>query len=244
MRLSISRRAAWTAAGVLVAVTAAVVGTAEAARKKTDPRVFNVHGKAYGKSFKDWTVEWWQWIESIPVSVNPLFDETGASVEVGQRGPVWFLVGVTNGSGVATRTATIPSGKALFFPLINVINFNFGDPPYDSIESMRTFQAQYIAAIGLDSLHVTLDGSEIQGVDGGRVVTPQFTLALPADSPFAASGVPRGVWGWATADGYWCMLKPLAVGTHTLHFQATAGAPENFSLDITYDLDVVDHDKP
>jgi len=72
---------------------------------------------------------WWQYAFSIPVHnpsnfsqfLNPLFDETRTDCAVGQaNNPVFFLVGVFNISGKATRTCTVPAGKMLFFPILNV----------------------------------------------------------------------------------------------------------------------------
>lgn len=62
--------------------------------------------------------EWWQWVLSIPESVNPLLDETGDDCVVGQRGPIWFLAGTFFG-GTAERECPVPSGTRLFFPVIN-----------------------------------------------------------------------------------------------------------------------------
>ena len=50
------------------------------------------------------TAEWWQWVSSIPAipvtnpsgamtNTNPGLDTTGDYCMVGQRGPIWFLVG-------------------------------------------------------------------------------------------------------------------------------------------------------
>ena len=72
-----------------------------------------------GLSYQQWSAKWWQWLWSIPVSINPVFDTTGADCAVSQpSGPVWFLAG-TFGTNV-TRTCSIPAGKRIFFPIINL----------------------------------------------------------------------------------------------------------------------------
>ena len=38
------------------------------------------------------------------------------------------------------------------------------------------------------------------------------------------------------ADGYWALLSPLSVGTHTIHF--AGGFASGFSLDVTYHITV------
>jgi hypothetical protein len=75
------------------------------------------------KPFNQLTAEWWQWALSIPTKVNPLLDTNGGNCMIGQRGSMWFLAG-TFGIDMVTRTCDVPEGKALFFPVINQINFN------------------------------------------------------------------------------------------------------------------------
>ena len=64
--------------------------------------------------------KWWKWVLAIPASQNPIFDQTGADCGLGQNGGVWYLAGTTGGA--VTRTCTIPAGKSIFFPIINVNN--------------------------------------------------------------------------------------------------------------------------
>ncbi len=212
-----------------------------------DPRTYNVKKKAFGRTFQQWASAWWQWTQSIPSSVNPLFDESGERVSVGQQGPVWFLCGVLNESGTASRNATIPAGKALFFPVVNYVGFNLHDDPAPS--TLPTYQAAgglQMAAIVDGSLHVTLDGSEIRNVDRMLVQGTFQDLAMPDDNVFVATGIPApgGPHGPAFQVGYWCMLRPLSPGRHTVNFGGTFAAPYNFTVNVTYVLDVVDHDWP
>src|SRR5262249_22517496 len=81
-----------------------------------------------GHTYGQLSAAWWQYVFSIPANPpaytpNPLFDETGSNCGVGQSAsssPVFFLVGVFNTSGTATRTkCTVPGGKFLFFPMLN-----------------------------------------------------------------------------------------------------------------------------
>ena len=78
-----------------------------------------------------WTAEWWQWIYGLPVSDNPVFDETGAQADTAQPNPkAFYLVGVINDSNTASRSITIPPGTPLFGPVINFQNDNIAyDPP-------------------------------------------------------------------------------------------------------------------
>jgi hypothetical protein len=46
---------------------------------------------ADSSSIRDLTAQWWQWALSMPPSVNPVLDPTGAYCALGQRGSTWFL---------------------------------------------------------------------------------------------------------------------------------------------------------
>src|SRR6185312_9824032 len=79
----------------------------------------------YGKSYAEWSAEHWKWTYSMPADAHPLTDT--ADVSAGQSGPVWFLGGTfapttdLNGNliGVVDRHVRIPTGKALFFPILD-----------------------------------------------------------------------------------------------------------------------------
>src|SRR5690349_16959061 len=67
-----------------------------------NPGVVPVTATPYGASYGEWGSRWWQWAYSIPVSSNPLFDETGAFAANGQPfKQVYFLAGVYNSTGQA-----------------------------------------------------------------------------------------------------------------------------------------------
>ena len=74
-------------------------------------------------------------------NTNPLLDTTGAYAAAGQEngiGPAnkyFFLTGTFGNAythGPVTRTATVPKGKALFFPIINYEADNAVAPPRTS----------------------------------------------------------------------------------------------------------------
>jgi hypothetical protein len=73
-----------------------------------------------------------------------------------------------------------------------------------------------------------------------RVQSQVFDITLPTDNLF---GIDPGTYSPAIDDGFYVMLKPLSVGTHTLHFEsASGGCPligGPFGVDVTYDLTVV-----
>ena len=200
------------------------------------------------KQYQKLAAEWWQWAFSFPVSNNPLFDLTGESACLGDQGPgnVFFLAGVFNESGTATRNITVPSGSRLFFPLLNVVWDNVGvDPPF-TVQQLYEQAAANVATT--TELHATIDGRPVQNLFGYRAQSAPFCYTLPATdnvyqffgagdllSPFACSS------GFcvcpAVADGYWLLTTPLPVGQHTINFGGSNSTP--FTLDITYNITVV-----
>src|SRR5262245_18638881 len=85
--------------------------------RQTNPGIAPIQSRPHGQSYSDWAAQWWQWALETPVSVNPVVDKTGVHCAEGQSDHVWFLAGAFGG-GTVKRTCTVPTGTALFFPLI------------------------------------------------------------------------------------------------------------------------------
>jgi hypothetical protein len=196
------------------------------------------------QSFEQLSAEWQQWALSIPTSVNPMLDGSGANCTVGQHGSVWFLAGSFFG-GRATRKCFVPQNTALFFPVINAVNFNTPNvcgqgPQALSVREIRRTSADFID--GAVNLSVEVDRRPVDG-RRGRVKSVVFAVSLPADNVFDApctglGDVPAGVYSPAVDDGIYVQLEPLRVGDHTLHIHAE-NRSANFSLDVTYLITVV-----
>jgi hypothetical protein len=111
---------------VFAALLAMVVLPAQpASATNENPTVLPPTSHAFGATYAEWNNRWWQWAASTPAPQNPVADTTGEHCEEGQSGRVWYLAG-TVGSGSVTRTCTVPTGRALFFPIIN--SFCAADP--------------------------------------------------------------------------------------------------------------------
>ena len=194
--------------------------------------------------FPSLTAQWWQFVISIPSTVNPLLDLTGADCVVGQRGPVWFLAGTFFG-GTATRACSIPAGEALFFPVINSVQINTpnvcGQSGNLGVEALRALSAPFIDAA--TNLSVQVDGKPVE--DLFRVKSKVFATTFPADNIFNApcvggglGTVPAAVYSPSVDDGFYVLLRPLSVGSHTLHIHAEVPS-QMFAVDVTYDLTIV-----
>lgn len=220
------------------------------ANDNQEPKVITPDSVAFGRTYSEWSAAWQQWSFSIPVTSHPLFDNGDCSV--GQSGPVWFLGGRycqpdVNCSAPVTRSCSVPAGKALFFPVVNVPDtvpeepaFGCGDslPPLvaGTIAEMRQCVAPYID--GSTKLEADVDGKPIHNLKRDfRVRSVVFEVTWPADNLLTALGegpFPAGTYSPVVDDGIYILLPPLPVGNHTLHFRGTF--PNGFTENITYNL--------
>jgi hypothetical protein len=214
--------------------------TSGAFAQNGNPRVLPPNSHPYGMTYGEWSVKWWQWTYSLPVDQNPSFDEGGNCTNGanGQFGPVWFLTGVINISGTAERTCTVPAGKALFFPILNVECATLEGNGSTEAE-LRTCTSGFMSFV--TNVEAEIDGVPIQNSDNYRTSSPLFTYGpLPDNNILQLFGytAPAGATSLSVGDGFYLMLAPLSVGKHTLHYTGTFGDPINFTLDITYNLTV------
>ncbi|HBP64057.1 MAG TPA: hypothetical protein DD730_07265 [Desulfosporosinus sp.] len=166
--------------------------------------------KPFGKTWEEWTADWWRWALSIPKDRNPGYDETGQKSNANQVDPnVWFLVGTYGGS--AERSFSIPAGKALLFPIINFTT-SYAEEPALKTESELILRAK----TDIDDIthkEASIDGLKLVQVDRYRVSSQPFDMTLPENNVFGAKAGPTR----AVSDGYWIFLKPLSMGEHTIH---------------------------
>jgi len=181
---------------------------------------------------------WWQWALETPASENPLTDTTGQFAAVNQGGRVWFLAG--NPGGTTVRTVTVPSGKALFFPIVNVFDVEdatikgggvFFLVPHP-VQTAQAFVSNVIATA--TGLSCEVDGTPFPITTANLEQSTPFSLHLPADNIL---GVPAGVYFPAVDSGYYVLFPPLSAGQHT---PPCAGSITFFplSLDLTYNITV------
>jgi len=201
-----------------------------------DGVILSPDSKWYGATYGQWGARWWQWAFSLPVSENPLFDETGAMASNGQSGPVFFLAGVFNVSGTAERTITLTDDKALFFPILNYEVDEVGLHPALGVKQLYEWAAELLAAI--TELHASIDEEPVENLFDYRGTSRPYPFWLPeTDNIYQYFGYDvSGTLAPAVSDGYWLMLAPLSVGEHEINF---GGSLPWFTLEITYHITVV-----
>ena len=236
---------------LLVAVVIAFSVLAPAAlAKHGNPRVIPPNATPGGMTYGDWGAAWWQWAMAIPKDANPLNDPTGANAENGQSGEVWFLGGTVSSTptgpstylGMADRTATVPVGKMVFFPIINVeASTAEGNGETEAeLASLCDWYVQHVTPTA-----VTIDGRSLRNLTAYRAQSSMFPLWWPADA--AIDGMPLIDQPTnSVSDGFWIMLAPLRAGKHVFHWEGetvfSIAAGDDFDAtwaqDITYHLTV------
>jgi hypothetical protein len=171
--------------------------------------------RPFGISYELWTIKWWKWLMSVPKTINPVFDESGVNCHINQNDPnVWFIAGTFG--GFAERQCTIPLGKSIFFPIIN-IEASFNDTEVSSELELVSFTKTHIDDINVNGIQVKVDNMVIDKLDRYRISTPVFDLNFLEDNILNAKvGLTK-----AASDGYWVFLRPLCSGFHTLFFSGS-----------------------
>lgn len=191
---------------------------------------------------------WWQYMMAQPASNNPLTDPTGANCRTGQSGTVFFLAGTWNTSTADRTQCTVPFGHPLFFPLINA--FDTHVPGFDELTTPE--KAWVDMNFHAASMNATVDGVKVSNLDPATSpyrgcagppdlapgCAPPFTVTLPADNLFTIIGfaVPAGSYYPTVADGFYLLLAPPTLGTHTISFGGSTSG--GFTTQTTYQLRV------
>lgn len=217
--------------GLIAMLGIAVSSATVLALADPNPGVVPVTQTTFGETYAQLSAEWWQWVLGIPVATNPQLDATGEFCGVNQpASPFWFLAGTFGGD--VKRSCTVPAGKHLFFPVINVVSF---DPVKgETVDDLRTQAAAFTNDVR--KLTASIDGRSLTDLFGYRVVSPVFSFRVPA------GGLLRpGVHSPAVSDGYWLLLRSLSPGIHEIEFggQAAGQTSGPFSVHVTYTLNVL-----
>ncbi len=208
----------WRAIAAISMVVLALVTPATPIAHADTSAVFPPNAVVFGKTYNEWSAEWWKWAISIPVPANPTTDMTGQHCRVQQTPPVFFL-GSTVFQVPVTLECTVPSGTPLFVTVLAAGCGNVFPPPYfGSTDAERLACAQAITDfVDLGTLKATIDGMSVDGLQNFRFASPPFNFRAPAQNNLF--GLPGVTSGRMTSDGYWLMLKPLSPGRHVYHHE-------------------------
>ena len=219
-------RALWTVAICLLGIGWATVATSGSA-PKTPAFAAQTESTAAtralddgqetlgGSTLAELTTQFWRWLYSIPLGVNPVIDTSGVNCGINQEGDVWFLAGP---AGTFTETCTIPAGK-LIVSGVNEFLDDYPCPP--SIpqqpapgQSLENFLMNDAASVidGVTHPAAQLDG---RSLTVRRIKTRLFSFTAAASLAafdICVTGSPQ----LAVSDGYFVFIKPLPRGEHLL----------------------------
>ena len=222
----------------LVLLVGLLAAPAQSSEGNPNPGVLPPDGHAFGMDYGEWGAEWWNWAFSSPLADNPLVDTTGEKCDTNQMGNVWFLAGFLDVFGVGgpvVRECEIPTGKAVFFPIINEVGIGF---PGDTEEEIRAGVNAVID--GVSELEASIDGVPLTDLWQYRAESPAYTSVLPPGAILDELAGLSGTFYPSVTDGYWIMLAPLPPGEHVIHFRGVNGG---FEVEVLYLLTVVDEEE-
>lgn len=190
------------------------------------PEYFDKSSKPYGKTYGHWTVEWWRWALSSPVSSNPVVDMTGKFAKVNQpTKDVWYLAGKfgNENKDLPYRECTVPRGRAVLFPVINC-EANRLEYPHlrDENEVLMHVKSDEDTIVKKEC---RINGREtpVERISSDPSI---FSLFINEEN---ALGVKGGGVTMASADGYWVFLKPLQKGRYDVEFVGSCEGGRLFS---------------
>ena len=204
---------------LLVATAGTAYAGGGAVGSQGNPGITPPQAKPHGLTYGEWSAVWWEWSFSLPLSQNPMFMDGNVDLSLHQPdGPVWFLGGTFVATpdehggyiGKADRRGIIPTGKALFFP---VLNCEYDNQTFVPPEDMTIPELYAFAHASLDSnqsMDCEINGVSVKnlwnpdtGISPYRTVSPVFSYWLPATDNMQQSWrIDVSGWiGHAVADG-------------------------------------------
>lgn len=191
-------------------------GSWAGAAKPGDAAVLPLSAKVEGQGYAELSARWWRWTDRFPSGMEPYRDPDGRWCGIAQEGPVWFLAG-TDGSDSVKRRCSVPVGKHVFLPVINLYQrTRYGIPA-----KLRAAQCKSLLgglALSNDALRsavVLVDGVRVDDPRRYRVRTERcFDAYEPSENGDAII---------AASDGYWLLLPPMKAGRHTIVVGANYG---------------------
>ena len=206
-----------------------------------DQIFYGLDEKPFGKSWVEWTMEWWKWLLSIPLPDNPANDDTGNNAGQKQSGNVWYLAGTKDPTNDKIhRTCAVPCDKAILFPIL-CCHSSFAVKRHLKQDAELLSHASCVTdemiKLELDIKSEFLDSLKLQKIHTGylckyRISSPIFDMELPKDNLFnGKNGETK-----AASDGYWAFLKPMSQGKNRRLTIDFSGIEQEYRTDVSYDI--------
>ena len=221
---------------LLGVVASFALTAAPASAADPNPGILPPQSHPFGRTYGEWAAAWHSWRLSVPVSVNPALDSTGANCGQGQSGNVWFLHGIpADDEGPGTRSCTVPAGKGVFLPVQNTFYYSWPTDPQEwSPEDEAYYRGEIAGALEDHGLAASVDGDPVNDLLQYAVTSPVFRSWVPDDNLidyWTELWLGPGLSDWAEGDlsgphvdaGVYLMLAPLSTGAHEISISGWDG---------------------
>jgi hypothetical protein len=171
--------------------------------------IFPPDSQPYGLTYAEHAQNFWKWLLSIPANESPMDDKTGDKCSIEQSNTNSTVFYLANGEGKVERTCTVPIGKGLLIPVMQV-EISDKELPGASIEELSN--AAKKDQDGVNSLYLKLDNEEYTYDDLLKYrtqPTEPFQAIFPDNGIF---GVVEGGPSQVVADGFYILTEPLTTG--------------------------------
>jgi hypothetical protein len=226
-----------------------------------DPRdyLYQINESPFGKSYKRWTADWWNWLVGIPKRTNPANDTSGRYGSINQpEKDVWYLAGEVKGK--AKRKVSVPHERAILFPVVN-FEWSFyemlgfaGDKveqrlgsssgqktptaTEDDIGELREFTQDFLD--DMYSLDVVIDEGTDEELRLYTGILCKYRVSTDFDITFAPENIfnTRSGTTKASSDGYWMFIREGTLKQGQKHTIWLRGVTQYYQTEVTYEINI------
>ena len=200
--------------------------------------IFPPDSEPYGLTYDEHAQNFWKWLLSVPASESPMDDTKGDKCTVGQTNTNSSVFYLGPGEGKIERTCTVPAGKGLLIPVMEVEESD-KEIPGASVEDLTNAAKK---DQDVNSLYLQIDDEEYKYDDLLKYrtqPTEPFQVVFPDNGVF---GVAEGGPSQVVADGFYILTEPLTAGNHTVHYKSSLSCPDvgcvepAFAQDVKYNI--------
>jgi hypothetical protein len=212
-----------------------VYSTLAPAAASSSLSIFPPDSEPYGLTYDEHAQNFWKWLLSIPASESIMDDTKGDKCTVGQTNANSSVFYLGPGEGKIERTCTVPVGKGLLIPVMEVEQSD-KEIPGASVEVLTNAAKQDQDSV--TSLYLKIDNEEYTYNDLLKYriqPTEPFQVIFPDNGIF---GVVEGGPSQVVADGWYIISEPLTPGNHTVHFRSSLSCPDVGCIEPALAMDV------
>lgn len=162
----------------------------------------------FGKSYGDWSIEWWKWLLQIPSRYNPSIDLTGENANKFQsyRDVIFLCQSIESRIPFPSRSVSISHDKSVFMPVLNWLSV-------EGLDGNHNKELMDVAKKKIDvvkEMKFTLNDITLtKEIWDFRVASRPFKITFPSDNVL---GIESGIKKCAS-DGYWLFIKPMGLNS-------------------------------